>query len=668
MSISLKPFSRADPATLEALRSVVPKGDFYELSNYTLSVPYSPFGYNYVLEVSKESISELVSVTVVTASRQLPEGFESSFSVVPGSVRSLVNIKLAKGINYVSVENTTDGKAEYMIGASTIGLIHEAIAIDIFDRLVDPLNEHEADISNPLSSRLLEWLLPFADILPDVRTPRLVATRVLLRCLLHETSSERGVRDFLAAFGYNNPLFIKQSSSSVLEPVTHPIFKRAQDFGGYDVHVWLPNVCENNRSVFVSMVNNIRELYSLKALSEEEIVYRYNEEFVLGEGFKENASTLQIDRFNTSSPICSLYGLTSLDCMNIKAWMRGGIETSMVFNAAQYGADVYVPPCGALGIPVVGDCGDSLDTIEASVPDTSISGYSYAASSLSRYPISADYMEIVTSGDSVTYGLAIDFPFPFAGTEYTGVFISTSGYVQLGDSDYPSINVLFDSLTTITYPIIAPFWCASMMTALSTGYVRIANRGSYPHRYLIIEWKNYLSDIDTLTDNDTVVFQLILHEQGKIEVVYVPRVRTGTPPNSVYALMGMKAGNVSMDFYNGNVGTGGTSLGRTDWSTSTTISKTVTPDLSTVPEQEDIYDLYGDGWVGKVLAPSNDTALHLDSSSGYCSSKPTAEELQLFSEFSVPAALTNYADISIPVLIDTYAPTVGVILGTGLGP
>jgi hypothetical protein len=364
--IDLAPFGRVHQSVLDQLVGEVPSGDFYE--KQAISVPYSRNGANFELSVGSDGIGEIHRFTIITNGER-PDGFEASFAVIPPSHVSLVQIKLGRGLNRIKISAGGETK-EWVVAATWLTLFHEAIAQDIYKNLTLPLTEYRNAILNPLGSRLLEWMIPFQDLLPDVHSFRMLAIKLLLNASINKTGTSAGIRDIVVSLTSNTPVIAQMPVISVPdeqdvpdEPITNPTPSNPELFAGSEFHVWLPNVCVLQWSTFVDIINNIREVFSLTKVTEDEIIYRFNTEFKLGEGFNEDTSVTHIHRFQYDQSRClfSEQPALSADCFNVTAFSPGySVESTFFFCAAQYTWDVVVEKCMALGTKYL-DCGNELD-------------------------------------------------------------------------------------------------------------------------------------------------------------------------------------------------------------------------------------------------------------------------------------------------------------------
>jgi hypothetical protein len=120
----------------------------------------------------------------------------------------------------------------------------------------------------------------------------------------------------------------------------------------------------------------------------------------------------------------------------------------------------------------------------------------------------------LVSGDAYVAGpITIDFPFNYYGEAKQYFWYSTNGFITLDEislsyntnSPIPSSN--------LPNSLIAPFW-----DDLFTYQARHQTFGSSPNRYKVVQWKSIIYAQAVL--RDTVIFQVILHENGDIVFQY----------------------------------------------------------------------------------------------------------------------------------------------------
>lgn len=120
----------------------------------------------------------------------------------------------------------------------------------------------------------------------------------------------------------------------------------------------------------------------------------------------------------------------------------------------------------------------------------------------------------LVSGDAYVAGpIPIGFPFNYYGDAKTYFWYSTNGFLVLDEISLSyNINSPIPS-SNLPNSLIAPFW-----DDLFTYQARHQTFGSAPNRYKVVQWKSIVYAQAVL--RDTVIFQVILHENGDILFQY----------------------------------------------------------------------------------------------------------------------------------------------------
>lgn len=120
-------------------------------------------------------------------------------------------------------------------------------------------------------------------------------------------------------------------------------------------------------------------------------------------------------------------------------------------------------------------------------------------------------LEDLTGEDDGVVEIAVSFPLPYGGNNYTSVWIGTNGAIALGGlgeaDDYPST----DEFIATTDPMIAPFW--SDMDLGTQGLVFANDQGDR----LIVTWDGIGSYED---EEASFTFQLQVSDDGTVRFLY----------------------------------------------------------------------------------------------------------------------------------------------------
>lgn len=127
--------------------------------------------------------------------------------------------------------------------------------------------------------------------------------------------------------------------------------------------------------------------------------------------------------------------------------------------------------------------------------------------------------------DDVNYNLAastIPFTFTYDSVGYTGLNISSNGYITFGSTAPSTTSYTPLSATTTFAGAIAAFGrdLNGLYTSTDTGQIWYSVEGTTPNREFVIEWANVKNYTSTTTDFHKMSIQIRLHENNSIRFVY----------------------------------------------------------------------------------------------------------------------------------------------------
>ncbi len=127
---------------------------------------------------------------------------------------------------------------------------------------------------------------------------------------------------------------------------------------------------------------------------------------------------------------------------------------------------------------------------------------------------------VLSGSYAVACDLALDFPFPYFGNEYTTVCVDVNGLISFGDYAYPdTYNICPLSNGSNYLPKIAGIWGSF---AVDDG-VYVQTFGAAPRRYTIFQWADvrpwdYYEDYFGTPRPPDTDFQIVLHEDGRVQI------------------------------------------------------------------------------------------------------------------------------------------------------
>jgi subtilisin family serine protease len=158
---------------------------------------------------------------------------------------------------------------------------------------------------------------------------------------------------------------------------------------------------------------------------------------------------------------------------------------------------------------------DGPETLDFSLTQRS-DNYGYTCSLTTPAYVEATNALPLT-GDDASQAVPLPFTFTFYGRDYTTAFVTTNGHVNFLALNSSLANVAIPNAAAPNAAIY-PFWDDLFVDAASS--VRTQLLGSAPNRRFVIEWRNarFFSTPPDLTRR--VDFEVILHENGRIQTEY----------------------------------------------------------------------------------------------------------------------------------------------------
>lgn len=143
---------------------------------------------------------------------------------------------------------------------------------------------------------------------------------------------------------------------------------------------------------------------------------------------------------------------------------------------------------------------------------------------------------VATSGeDRISPAFDIGFPFPFFGFTAAQLAACENGWLALAPSSGTAHSNSALPSTSIPANAIAPFW--NDLQQGSQGRILTKLFGTAPHRYRVVQWKDY----SNLGTTSTLDFRVVLRESGRFEVHFGPM--SGTNALGESATTGYQAAN-----------------------------------------------------------------------------------------------------------------------------
>lgn len=190
-----------------------------------------------------------------------------------------VRLQLGKGKNEIIIKQG-NYTTSLIVTTTYYATIMQGYADDLYNYSIIDYDRQLSAIQSPKATRLAEPFLSISDMLPNVQTLQLLASKMIIRQYMSEQGRQEGVTDFLAGLVQNTPLFKQQKNLIGLNPIIQPIFRNQEDFSGLETHVWIPNLAIASWQAYLKFVSNIKTVYSLEKVTESEIVVKVDDSLI----------------------------------------------------------------------------------------------------------------------------------------------------------------------------------------------------------------------------------------------------------------------------------------------------------------------------------------------------------------------------------------------------
>ena len=255
--------------TCNRLIDSVPESNFTLKRQYTVPYSFDPTSF----ELRTITPNAPVEIAVVRKGLAGEPDETQRYVVIPTTETFLVSIRLGRGTNIVTAFDQYNRASTAIVAATTYASVLCSYAREIYNYSQVTVDEQSTAIFSPVATRLAEPLLPFTDLLPDVRSQQVLAAKLAIRSLVSGAGRQIGVRDMLAALTLSTPIFVPQlPDDTYFEPSARPMFNSQEAFAGVEAHVWIANACVQRWLAFVNYVSNVA-VFRVVEVSENEVVF-----------------------------------------------------------------------------------------------------------------------------------------------------------------------------------------------------------------------------------------------------------------------------------------------------------------------------------------------------------------------------------------------------------
>ncbi len=184
--------------------------------------------------------------------------------------RVFLNLFGPPDTNMMTVKNGVDEAVHLHVATSHMFKEVEVFAREIYE-YSGRTNERYANlITSPWSAFLIDYQLPFRKSLPDVRSLRILSTKLAAKILVGESGLQGGVRDLSTVFTSTSPVIERCRNQEDFEFDVHQPVTGSDDFSGSNFHLWMPNLCVLQWLVFHKLMNNV-DTHTIAKMSDETV-------------------------------------------------------------------------------------------------------------------------------------------------------------------------------------------------------------------------------------------------------------------------------------------------------------------------------------------------------------------------------------------------------------
>ena len=305
----------------------IPPGQFY-LQDLSDMVPRSALPTPFALETTTASPVD-IWINGRLAKTHVPRG-----------ERDIISLSLAEppAVNHIKVENGVDAPVSLTVTATYMTTIMDAMASQLYE-VAERVNDKYFNLwTSPWATFVIEWLIPWQQALPDVRSLRSMSLKAAANTMFGEQGTDGGIRDMVSVFTSTTPVVVESANPTLWQPHTHQPYTSADDQLSWDFHVWLPNLCLQRWSALIDYVGNT-DTYDF---------VRFNEDVVLVR--QAGTEFYQQLLFDNTGPSCSMRGLLDaagcMDRLTLAGAMELTAQPSFCVFANPFDMQVELPGIG----------------------------------------------------------------------------------------------------------------------------------------------------------------------------------------------------------------------------------------------------------------------------------------------------------------------------------
>ena len=252
-----------------------------------------------------------------------------------------IPVQLAGGSNQVAFSYAIPPTetAYCIVNVTNIVTAWEAFARVLYSYSTNIIDEQQQAIYSTSGTRLMEPFLSFTDLLPEIQSLQVLATRLSARGLIHEVGNAQGVTDLYTALCTSTPVYRPMERDTFdLYPSTDPFANVASQYSGLEAHCWMPNIGVAGWIAFIGYISNQPDIFQIVDINEEQIAFIYQ-------------GNLQIHEFDFDAYGADfLNSLSQSQCFkSITVTMTMSSVIDILICAAAYTFDLFIVSTKPIG-------------------------------------------------------------------------------------------------------------------------------------------------------------------------------------------------------------------------------------------------------------------------------------------------------------------------------
>lgn len=257
--------------------AAIPPGTFYDNFNYPI-ISWESTPTNFILETDQFNVPVRLTLTGSGDYHQNvdSQNLRGNTTVVPGNPTTTFSMTLKRGLCRITATELIDGgRTAYLdVIASTNCVILEPIAREVFVSQ-DLYNQQSAAIFSPFSTRLLDQVINFQNLLTGLESLKSMTTRLAIRGFVHFPARQLGIPNVVEAFSLNTPVFRDSRDFTPYDIEQSRILRSTEIEAGEEAHVWFPNLAVTRWLAFLSLADSLRQNYEVLEIQDNQIEINY---------------------------------------------------------------------------------------------------------------------------------------------------------------------------------------------------------------------------------------------------------------------------------------------------------------------------------------------------------------------------------------------------------